>query len=191
VDSAGASEVAAMLGPAFAGDPVWSWAFPDPAARPGQLAAWFNLLVNSAVEHGWVWTDDGLATATVWLPPGCPELNDAAEARLEPLVVDLVGPRAPVVMDIFDRFDAAHPHDRDHFYLSLFGTHPDHRGQGVGMELLRANLARVDAAAMPAYLESTNPANEARYQSVGFEVRGHFELPDDCPDVTMMWRELR
>ena len=57
------------------------------------------------------------------------------------------------------------------------------------MGLLAANLARVDAAHMPAYLESTNPGNLRRYESVGFEVNGEFALPDGGPTVTTMWRE--
>jgi hypothetical protein len=46
-----------------------------------------------------------------------------------------------------------------------------------------------DAIDMPAYLESTNPGNLQRYASVGFEVFGTFDLPDDGPTVTTMWRE--
>jgi hypothetical protein len=57
------------------------------------------------------------------------------------------------------------------------------------MGLLAANLARIDAVNMPAYLESTNPGNIQRYESVGFEVFETFGLPDDGPTVTTMWRE--
>jgi hypothetical protein len=44
---------------------------------------------------------------------------------------------------------------------------------------------------MPAYLESTNPANLRRYEGVGFAASGTFELPDGGPTVTTMWREPR
>ncbi len=143
----------------------------------------------SAADQRSGWATAGLETATIWFAPGCAELDADGEARLEALVGEMLGSRAPVVLDIFGRFEDAHPHDCDHHYLSLIGTHPDHRDRGIGMELLRANLAAIDAAGQPAYLESTNPANLARYQSVGFEVCGHFDLPDDCPSMTMMWRE--
>ena len=83
------------------------------------------------------------------------------------------------------------PRNEDHFYLSLIGTHPDHRGAGIGMGLLRENLALIDREGAPAYLESSNPANLARYQSVGFERCGSFQLPDDGPEVTTMWRPAR
>ena len=57
------------------------------------------------------------------------------------------------------------------------------------MALLADNLARVDAEGVPAYLESTNPANLDRYRSVGFVDRKTFALPDGGPVVTTMWRE--
>ena len=56
------------------------------------------------------------------------------------------------------------------------------------MGLLRENLARIDAAEMPAYIESSNPANERRYESVGFERYDEFALPGNGPTVTTMWR---
>ena len=57
------------------------------------------------------------------------------------------------------------------------------------MGLVAANLAAIDAAGMPAYLESTNPANVDRYRRVGFEPVGEFALPLDGPSVTTMWRD--
>ena len=59
------------------------------------------------------------------------------------------------------------------------------------MALLADNLSRVDQLGLPAYLESTNPANLERYRSVGFEPCGEFALPEGGPVVTTMWREPR
>jgi hypothetical protein len=100
-----------------------------------------------------------------------------------------LGNGSKLVMEVFDRFEAAHPQGRDHYYLSLLGTHTDSRGSGIGMGLLADNLVLVDAERMPAYLESTNPANLRRYESVGFAVCGAFDLPEGGPTVTTMWRE--
>jgi len=188
-EPADTSGVARTLVEAFFLDPVWSWAFSDPTRRKAQHDAWFRLLIGSAIEHQWVWMTPAYEAVSVWVPPGCPELSEADEARLGPMLEDLVGGRAELLMEVFDRFEAAHPRREDHFYLSLLGTHTNHRGSGIGMGLLAANLARVDAAGMPAYLESTNPGNLRRYQSVGFEVSGAFDLPDGGPTVTTMWRE--
>ncbi|HEY7813487.1 MAG TPA: GNAT family N-acetyltransferase, partial [Nakamurella sp.] len=88
-----------------------------------------------------------------------------------------------------EALDAAHPHE-PHYYLSLFATHEAHRGKGLGMELLRESLARIDAAGMPAYLESTNPANLKRYESVGFTESDRLTVPSGAV-VTTMWRPAR
>lgn len=44
---------------------------------------------------------------------------------------------------------------------------------------------------MPAYLESSNPANDHRYASVGFHPIGNFSYPGNGPVVTTMWRSRR
>ena len=135
-------------------------------------------------------TDDGGA-ASLWIPPGESELSDTDEAHLELLVRNLVGSRANEVMALFERFDANHPRQEPHFYLSLLGTHPDHRGQGKGMRLLAANLAAIDALRLPAYLESSNRANDRRYERVGFVATGEFGVSGDGPTVGCMWRDPR
>ena len=177
------------LAEAFFLDPVWSWAFSDPMRRKAQHGAWFRILVASAVAHHWVWTTPAYEAVSVWVPPGCRELSETDEERLGYTLKEVVGERAGLLEEVFSFFEASHPHDRDHFYLSLLGTHTDHRGLGLGMELLVANLSDIDAVHMPAYLESTNPKNLRRYESVGFEVCGAFDLPDDGPTVMTMWRE--
>ena len=68
------------------------------------------------------------------------------------MLQELLGTRAQLVMEVFDRFEAAHPRSQDHYYLSLLGTHADHMVPGFPIGLLADNLARLDAARMPAYL---------------------------------------
>lgn len=182
-------EIARTLAEAFFLDPVWGWAFADPERRKAQHEAWFRLLIGSALPRQWVWTTPAYEAVSLWVPPGCSELSESDEALLEPMLEEMLGTRAQLVMDVFDRFEVAHPRDQDHYYLSLLATHTDHRGSGLGMGLLADNLARVDAAHMPAYLESTNPANLGRYESVGFAVYGTFEVPGGGPAVTTMWRD--
>lgn len=128
---------------------------------------------------------------SIWIPPGRTEISEEQEERWAQLVAARLGPGADDFMETFDRFEASHPHDEPHYYLSLLGTHPDHRGRGTGMGLLADNLARIDTEGMPAYLESTNPANDRRYASVGFEPFGAFVVPYDDAVVTTMWRPAR
>jgi hypothetical protein len=48
---------------------------------------------------------------------------------------------------------------------------------------------RASAEGMPAYLESSNPANDARYERIGFRKIGAFATPDGAHTVATMWRE--
>lgn len=188
---ADAGVIAATLSAAFDADPLWSWAFPDDEKRPAQYEAFFGLFIESAIPNGWVWTTDRAAAVAVWTPPGRKELSDEAEAKLEPFLTDELGPHAEPVLQMFESFASAYPEGQDFYYLSLLGTHPGHRGRGIGMGLLAANLARIDAEGMPAYLESSNPANNARYERHGFAPRTEFSTPDGRHTVTTMWREPR
>ena len=59
------------------------------------------------------------------------------------------------------------------------------------MALLAENLARIDALHAAAYLESSNPRNNPRYESLGFVPVSQFQAPGDGPRVTGMWRDRR
>jgi GNAT superfamily N-acetyltransferase len=172
---------------AFFDDPLWSWAFPDRS----RLAPWWRFLIASALRYPCVWVAGPIAAASVWIPPGGIELTKEEDDRVEPLLVELVGSRAPAVMDLIGRFEASHPRDEPHYYLSLLGTHPEHRGRGLGMALLAHNLSQIDAEGLPAYLESSNPENDERYERLGFVKVGAFSTPDDAHTVATMWREPR
>jgi GNAT superfamily N-acetyltransferase len=135
-------------------------------------------------------SQDGDA-ATLWIPPGGHELTEAEEADLDPLLRDLVGEHAEAFLEGLGRFEASHPRDEPHYYLSLLGTHDRARGKGLGMALLAETLAIIDEEHLPCYLESTNSGNLPRYESVGFRKVGEFTLPADGPTVDTMWREAR
>jgi hypothetical protein len=58
------------------------------------------------------------------------------------------------------------------------------------MALLAENLRAIDATGLPAYLESTNPANNKRYMAQGFLPADELTLPNGHV-ITTMWREAR
>ena len=178
----------ATLTAAFESDPLWgSWAFPDRE----DLAVWWRFHLSSALRYRCVWVRGDYAAASVWIPPGGSELTEEDKERVEPLLEQLVGPRAPEVMELEERFEASHAADPPHFYLALLGTHPEYRGRGLGMSLLAENLASLgDAEGVPSYLESTNPDNNPRYERLGFRRVGEFTTPDGTRTVTTMWREV-
>jgi hypothetical protein len=57
------------------------------------------------------------------------------------------------------------------------------------MRLLAENLEWVDRDGMPSYLESTNPANNRRYEGLGYAQVGEFTSPDGARTVATMWRD--
>ncbi len=130
------------------------------------------------------------ATA-VWLPPNASEMTDEQQSRLVALAHQYLGSGAEDYLELGARFESAHPKNEPHYYLTLLATHPAHRGRGVGMSLLAQNLALIDAEGWPAYLESSNPANDSRYATLGFVPIGEFSYPRGGPKVTTMWREPR
>lgn len=186
-----ADRVTELFALAFYNDPIWSWAFPDPRRRLEQHRAWWGLFVHSALPHECIWTTDDGGAAALWIPPDERELGEADEARVEPLLGELLGSRADEVLTLLERFDAHHPQHTPHYYLSLLGTHPGHRGRGKGMGLLGANLAMLDDVGAPAYLESSNRANDRRYERVGFVQVGEFAAPGGGPTLACMWRDPR
>ena len=182
-----ASQIVGVVAEAFLHDPTWSWAFPDPATRE----RWWRLIVPSAFRYPWVMRTAGFEAVSVWIPPNGTELTAEEDAQTIALLPELVGARAADVAELLRRFVAAHPNDQPHYYLSLLTTADRHRGRGLGMALLRENLARIDAEGAAAYLESTNPKNNPRYASLGFAPVVSFEAPGGGPTVTGMWRPAR
>ena len=182
-----AEQVLDVISSAFSADPTWSWAFPDLAARK----RFMNRFIHGALRFPCVFRTASFESVAVWIPPEENEFSTEQEAGIPDLLTELVGSRAADVAELMRRFGEAHPHSEPHYYLSLLGVHQDHRGRGLGMALLKENLTRVDAQRMPAYLESTNPANNQRYQSLGFKPVSSFQAPRSGPTVTGMWRDRR
>jgi len=194
VRSASPAELSALtetISLAFNDDPTWSWAFPDPELRRRQMPVFWSFMIEGALRYSWVLCTERYEAVAVWIPPGGTELAEEAEARLAPLLESLVGAHSEDVLELLARFEGAHPHDEPHYYLSLLGTHPDHRGQGIGMRLLAECLARIDEEHMACYLESSNPANNHRYERLGFAALGEFYPPGEPVPVTTMWRDAR
>lgn len=183
--------VTSIITLSFASDPVWGRALATPDGSVKHHATFWRLSIEGALRYPWTWlAGHGEATA-VWIPSGGTELAPEQEARLVELARSTLGPASDTYLELLDRFSAAQPQAEPHYYLTLLGTHPNHRGHGIGMRLLAHNLALIDTEHMPAYLESTNPANDERYKGVGFERIGEFSFPGGGPIVTTMWRPAR
>ena len=177
---------------AFRTDPVWGpYSFPDPDAQLEQSRRFWRALATIEIRFGWTRVTPGCEAVAVWIPPGLPEMTADEGQAFEALTVELLGAeQSAVVMDAFAALDDNHPHEPPHYYLSLLATHDEHRGKGIGQALLADSLERIDAEGVPAYLESTNPGNNHRYERAGFAPHGRITLPNGHV-ITTMWREAR
>ena len=172
---------------AFFEDPLCGPVFPDVTRRATQADAFWRQFVTSALRYPWTFVTERGQSAATWLPPGSDEFTAEEEDSFGSFLLSIADQQvADNILTILELFEASRPIE-PHYYLSLLGTHKNHRGQGSGMALLCENLARIDALGAPAYLESTNPANNERYMSVGFRPHGSFTIPSGHT-VTTMWR---
>jgi GNAT superfamily N-acetyltransferase len=178
---------------AFADDPVWGPALALPDGSTNHLTPFWRIYVEGGMRFSTVFVvgePGGIAQAiAVWTPPSESELSDEQDAQITELIsTAFPEDLAAKLFELYDRFDAAHPHDAPHYYLGLLAAHPQFRGRGIAQQLMAANLVDWDSRKMPSYLESTNPANLHRYIRAGFELRGEFHAVLDDALVTTMWR---
>jgi GNAT superfamily N-acetyltransferase len=188
IDDAGV--VTAVVADAFRDDPLWSWAMQRADGSTDHHAVLWRVFVEGALRYSSTWIAPDSGAVSVWIPPGGTEMSDDQEAELDRSAHEALGDGAARYFELFDRFAENHPHDEPHYYLSLLATDRRFRGRGLGMSLLRDNLSTYDEIGVPTYLESSNPANDRRYESVGFVKRGEFHGPGDGPVVSTMWRPV-
>ena len=174
-----------VINRAFDNDPTWCWMFPEADVRHTIMP----IIVEGMQRFPHSYKTPGLEAVALWVPPGESELSEELEEAVPDILRKLVGDRFDEVMATFDLFESHHPQDPPHYYLSLLSTHPDHGGKGLGMALLKENLAAIDKEDMPAYLESSNPVNNKRYESVGFKTICTYQVANNGPEVSGMWRE--
>jgi ribosomal protein S18 acetylase RimI-like enzyme len=174
---------------AFSDDPVWGPALTRPDGRTDHLDPFWRIYVLGGMRFGTVYVTGDADSVAVWSPPGESELSPEQQDAVATLVhTSFPCELAEGVFELFDRFEAAVPTE-PHAYLGILATHPSHRGRGIAQQMLAANLADLDARGIPAYLESTNPANLHRYERLGFRVVDSFSAVLDDSVISTMWRE--
>jgi ribosomal protein S18 acetylase RimI-like enzyme len=188
--SADRKVLAAVLGRAFQGDPVWDWLFPDPSTKLRRSTQVFQAYVRDALTVGEVYTTPDRSGAALWKPPGKWKLGNAAILRSLPSLLRAFGTRLPASLEIERKVESQHPLE-PHWYLSVIGTDPVAQGHGVGKALIRQVTDRCDREGIPAYLESSKSDNVPYYERFGFTVTGETVLGDDGPTIWFMWRDPR
>jgi GNAT superfamily N-acetyltransferase len=180
-----------VIAAAFADDPIWGVALRRSDGTAIDVGAYWRLFIEGGLRFGTTRVSTDGAAIAVWLPPGEDELSDEGLESLEDLLArELDAAALDAIHTLFERFEASRAGRPPHYYLSLLATDPAFRGQGRGQILLAEDLALWDTAGAPAYLESTNPANDHRYVRAGFRTDGGFRAVRDDAWVSAMWRPV-
>jgi GNAT superfamily N-acetyltransferase len=186
--------LAGVLARAFYHDPVMTWMVPrDDVREKVSSRAFATFARHHFLSRGGsevASRDDVIGGAALWDPPGLRKSSRAEELRMLPGLMWAMRSRAAAMRELMELMEKEHPED-PHWYLMLIGTDSNVRGAGFGQALMRSRLDRCDAEGCPAYLENSNPANEAYYLRFGFETTGEIQLPDGGPKMWPMWREPR
>lgn len=180
-------KVTEIITTAFEGDPTWAPLLYQGGTHETARRYW-RLFVNAAARHGWNFSNEEGSAASVWYPPGASELSEQEEAGFSEFATNLLGEEvAQTLFATGKAFEAATP-EGDFFYLSLLAVNPEHSGKGIGMQLLRQNLQEIDELGVPTYLESSNPANDVKYERLGYVRHGRFTVPSGL-QISTFWRE--
>jgi GNAT superfamily N-acetyltransferase len=180
--------LAAVLGRAFADDPLNRHLVPDDRRRAKRLPGGFAQQMRHVfLPNGAVLTTPDRAGAALWLGPEAQRLSFADQLRLLPGMARLFGLRGmPAAMRALGELDLRAPRE-PHWHLSLLGVDPARQGTGIGSALLRPMLDRCDREVRAAYLETSKQANLGFYARHGFAVREQVDLPGGL----RMWTMLR
>ncbi|MDT0492725.1 GNAT family N-acetyltransferase [Streptomyces sp. NPDC012600] len=179
--------VVAVMEEAFHHDPVSNWVFPDEAHRLAVHGRFLGVFVDVALAEGRIDVAEDGAAVALWLPvpAGAPEEEDPTPALMRQ-TADPDNERCELVGRLTG---TVHPHDRAHAYLLMIGVVPGRQGEGIGTELVRAELERCDRDGLPAYLEASSARSRTLYERLGFRcLEPTVQLPDG-PTMWPMWRE--
>ena len=167
---------------AFAADPVARWMYRDPRRYLAYFGRFIRAFAGKAFSTRTAWCIDGNRGGAVWLPPGVKPDEEAIA-----IILDESVPR-DVMAGVNAMFSemVAHQPRNPHWYLPTIGVEPHLHRKGLGSALLTEALSRCDQEHMPAYLESSNCANTAFCQRLGFEALGVIRAGDSPPMVPML-----
>jgi len=182
------TEIAGVLAEAMSEGPIGRWLMPDDAVRRRRAPGYFEIYAEHAVRYGEVYAtvdpDDGvLSGVALWFPFTS---LIPAPADYEQRLKEAAGSAFDRTRELDAALEAHHPMDAHH-YLAFLAVRPGRQNHGLGSALLDRHHRRLDAAGIPAYLESNDPRNRDLYLRHGYVIRSVIQLPDG-PPLWLMWR---
>jgi GNAT superfamily N-acetyltransferase len=171
---------------AFATDPASRWSWPDSQTYLETFPLFIKAFGGKAFAHSSAHRIDGVGAA-LWLPPGVHPDEEVLDALIHSTIPKHLLEDTFAVIEQMQR----HQPEEPHWYLPLIGIDPSQHGKGYGAALLKHGLAICDRDGTPAYLDSTNPRNNAFYERHGFELLGTIQVGSSPPIYPMLRRPGR
>jgi GNAT superfamily N-acetyltransferase len=160
----------------------------DPDGYLTRLERYYRLFVTGiGLPHGKVWTSGDHSAVSVWTTPRTPR---DVFARIADEFHEIAGERALPMESVGQAMAILRPNE-PLWILGMVGVAPDRQGQGLGRAVIAPGLACADAEGAATFLETQTARNVAFYESLGFDVLGEIDLPNDGPTHWAMRRKPR
>ena len=185
------------LARAFHDDPLFNFLIPNHLSQARAALTFMSSAIADARPFGEIWvarSESMPAAVAAWLPPGRYPRGVRRETQYisrDMRSVVRLGGRFLVGTRLQGAMQRAHHRmEVPHWYLMLLGADPLFQRRGAGTALLAPVLARCDADAVPAYLETQKAENVPWYHRFGFEVVEEIDVRG-APPMWAMRRDPR
>jgi GNAT superfamily N-acetyltransferase len=155
--------------------PAFRHCFPDPGQRRQVIRTVMGAAALDVARRGmgYLARIRGVAVgAALWLPPGVPPRRGWDTVRLSAAMLPAVW-SGRTRFFAFARVGTALEHDaesEDGWYLQALGVDPRQQGRGIGSRVLAPILEAADSRGVTCALHTSDPANTAFYERLGFVV---------------------
>ena len=169
---------------AFSVDPFQRYLMPNPSIFIKNSTIWFNNAASQSISKKSLFGTEDHSGVALWFPPNFIVDFEAIGETFK----DLPSNSQKDIFQYFNAFEENKP--KDAWYLEYLGVDPSRHSLGLGSQLLKSSLAKIDDLHEPAYLESSNPRNVSLYERHGFEAITKFQFGAG-PLIHTMYREAR
>ncbi|MBE9169322.1 GNAT family N-acetyltransferase [Pleurocapsales cyanobacterium LEGE 06147] len=167
---------------AFNNDPVARWMYPDSYQYLTHFPNFIRAFGGRSFEQNTTYAVDGYSGAALWFPPG---VEPNVDALIELFQRSVFEAQQEDLFSVLEQMGHYHP-KQSHWYLAILGVEPVQQRKGYGSALMQPVLTRCDRDRIPAYLESSNPANIPFYEHHGFELLGTIQVGASPPIFPMV-----
>ncbi|MEC4983031.1 MAG: GNAT family N-acetyltransferase [Oscillatoria sp. PMC 1068.18] len=178
--------IMASLVLAFHNDPTIRWLYSDAYRYLSYFPQFVQAFSGKAFDQNTVYCTEDYTGAALWYPPG---IEPDIEAIVQVIQQSVFEAAQEDVFAVFEQMERYHP-QYPLWYLTFIGVEPIQQRRGYGIALIDPVLEQCDRDRLPAYLESSNPANLPFYQRHGFEVIGTIQA-GNSPQIFPMLRHPR